>query len=96
MLRNINDLLGFRIAAKDGDIGTVKDFYFDDETWTIRYLIVKTGPWFSREVLIAPEAVTDHSWEADAVDKSKYALSAYDQAEYRKHVIRFNQPADIL
>lgn len=65
MLRNINDLLGFRIAAKDGDIGTVKDFYFDDEMWTVRYLIVKTGPWFSREVLISPEAVTDHSWEAD-------------------------------
>ena len=63
MLRNINDLLGFRIAAKDGDIGTVKDFYFDDETWTVRYLIVKTGPWFSREVLISPEAVIDHSWE---------------------------------
>jgi sporulation protein YlmC with PRC-barrel domain len=64
MLRNIKDLLGFRIAAKDGDIGIVKDFYFDDETWTIRYLIVKTGAWLSREVLIAPEAVIDHSWEA--------------------------------
>jgi uncharacterized protein YrrD len=63
MLRNIKDLLGFRIAAKDGDIGTVKDFYFDDKTWTVRYLIVKTGAWFSREVLISPEAVIDHSWE---------------------------------
>ncbi len=63
MLRNINDLFGFRIAAKDGEIGTVKDFYFDDETWTIRYLIVKTGAWLSREVLIAPEAVIDHNWE---------------------------------
>jgi len=36
--RQIKDLLGFRIAAKDGDIGMVKDFYFDDETWTVRYL----------------------------------------------------------
>jgi uncharacterized protein YrrD len=63
MLRNIKDVLGFRIAAKDGDIGTVKDFYFDDKTWTVRYLIVKTGAWFSREVLISPEAVIDHSWE---------------------------------
>ena len=64
MLRNINDLQGFRITAKDEDIGTVKDFYFDDETWTVRYLIVKTGPWFSREVLISPASVTDHSWQA--------------------------------
>jgi uncharacterized protein YrrD len=64
MLRNIKDLLGFRIAAKDGDIGMVKDFYFDDESWTVRYLIVQTGDWLSREVLISPEAVIDHSWEA--------------------------------
>src|ERR1700722_4174524 len=64
MLRNIKDLLGFRIAAKDGDIGTINDFYFDDETWDVRYLIVKTGPWSSREVLISPQVVTDHSWEA--------------------------------
>ena len=65
MLRNTKDLIGFRIAAKDGDIGRVKDFYFDDETWTIRYLIVKTGDWLStREVLIAPEAITDYSWES--------------------------------
>jgi hypothetical protein len=62
MLRNIKDLIGFRIAAKDGDIGRVKNFYFDDETWTIRYPIVKTGDWLStREVLIAPEALTDYS-----------------------------------
>ena len=64
MLRNINDLQGFRITAKEEDIGTVKDFYFDDETWTVRYLIVKTGPWFSREVLISPASVTGHSWQA--------------------------------
>ncbi|HXD76246.1 MAG TPA: PRC-barrel domain-containing protein [Puia sp.] len=63
MLRNIKDLLGFRIAAKDDEIGLVKDFYFDDETWTIRYLIVKTGPWFSREVLLSPEIVIDHKWD---------------------------------
>jgi sporulation protein YlmC with PRC-barrel domain len=64
MLRNIKDLLGFSIAAKDGDIGLVRDFYFDDETWTIRYLVVKTGAWLSREVLISPQAVIDAHWEA--------------------------------
>ncbi len=63
MLRNINDLLGFRIAATDGEIGTVKDFYFDDETWTVRYLIVKTALWFSREVLISPDSIVHYNWE---------------------------------
>jgi len=43
------------IRATDGEIGEVYDFFFDDETWTIRYLVVDTGKWFSgRRVLISP------------------------------------------
>ena len=42
------------MQATDGEIGEVVDFYFDDETWTIRYLVVKTGNWLSgRKVLIS-------------------------------------------
>jgi len=58
MERNINSLLEYSIEATDGEIGKVEDFYFDDRTWDIRYLIVKTGNWLSdRKVLIAPSAV---------------------------------------
>ena len=54
MERNINSLIGYRMQATDGEIGEVVDFYFDDETWTIRYLVVKTGNWLSgRKVLIS-------------------------------------------
>lgn len=60
MKRNINNLIGSHIAAIDGEIGKVKDFYFDDETWTIRYLIVETGNWlFGRKVLIATSALIE-------------------------------------
>jgi len=55
MLRNITELRGYTILATDGHIGTVDDFYFDDEDWTIRYLVVDTGGWLSgRKVLISP------------------------------------------
>ena len=47
MKRDINSLIGFKIAATDGELGTVKDFYFDDHSWTIRYLIVETGTWLN-------------------------------------------------
>jgi sporulation protein YlmC with PRC-barrel domain len=64
MERNINSLTGYSIAATDGDIGQLEEFYFDDETWTIRYLIVKTGSWLSgREVLIATKALLHKSWQ---------------------------------
>jgi hypothetical protein len=64
MLRNVNDLRGFKIQATDGMIGEVDDLYFDDENWAIRYLIVDTGGWLSgRKVLISPYAMGQPSWE---------------------------------
>jgi hypothetical protein len=42
MLRNSKDLEGCSIGATDGTIGEVKDLYFDDEAWVIRYLVVGT------------------------------------------------------
>ncbi|MFT7030674.1 MAG: hypothetical protein ACJA2C_002072 [Marinoscillum sp.] len=64
MKRNIESLIGFTLSATDGEIGKVIEFYFDDETWTIRYLIVDTGNWLSgRVVLISPEALLEPDWE---------------------------------
>ena len=64
MHRNIKSLTGFTMGATDGEIGKVKEFYFDDHTWTIRYLIVETGSWLNnRKVLIAPEALLKPDWE---------------------------------
>jgi uncharacterized protein YrrD len=45
MLANTTHLKGLMIRAKDGELGTVDQFYFDDETWAIRYLAVETGGW---------------------------------------------------
>ncbi len=46
------------MKAIDGHIGTVDEFYFEDTTWVIRYIILKTGNWFLyRKVLIAPQAI---------------------------------------
>jgi uncharacterized protein YrrD len=64
MKRNIKNLIGYTIGTTDGEIGKVKEFYFDDRSWTIRYLIVETGSWLSgRKVLISPEAVLEPYWE---------------------------------
>jgi hypothetical protein len=63
MLRNTNDLQGYAIQATDGPIGHVKDFYFDDHSWVIRYLVVDTGTWLSsREVLVSPMALGQPHW----------------------------------
>ena len=55
---SVKDLKGYAIGATDGDLGTLDDFYFDDESWTIRYLVAETGNWLlNRKVLISPFAL---------------------------------------
>jgi len=57
MLFSLQSLIGYPVRATDGDMGNVDEFYFDDEAWTIRYIIVETGNWLSgRKVLISPVA----------------------------------------
>ena len=58
MLNVVSSLKGFDIQAKDGGLGTVSDFLFDDSTWKVRWLVVDTGKWLTgRKVLIHPSAV---------------------------------------
>jgi len=63
MLRSVKDMQAYTIRATDGTIGHVKDLYFDDEAWVVRYLIVDTGGWLSnRKVLISPFAIGHPDW----------------------------------
>lgn len=69
MLRPSKDLQDLAIVARDDvnhdAIGDVKDLFFDDEAWAIRYLVVDTGSWlFSRKVLISPIAAGKPDWTA--------------------------------
>src|SRR5438874_6504231 len=58
MLRSADKLAGYKLGAVDGDFGKVKDFYFDDQTWTVRYLVDDTGGWLpGLQVLVSPFAV---------------------------------------
>jgi hypothetical protein len=63
VLHSLKDLEGYTIGAIDGAVGHVKDFYFDDLAWTLRYLVVETGSWLShRRVLISPHAINQPDW----------------------------------
>lgn len=65
MLRNVKSLEGFSIGATDGTIGKVKDFYFDDQAWVVRYVVASTGSWLDgRDVLLSPYSVGAPGWAA--------------------------------
>ena len=64
MLRSINDLHGLVAEGIDGSIGQINDLYFDDQAWTIRFLVVETGAWLEgRKVLISPVATGEPDWD---------------------------------
>jgi hypothetical protein len=57
MLQSIKQLYGDKLGASDGEIGHVKDFYFEDQHWAVRYVVADTGSWLTgRQVLISPHA----------------------------------------
>lgn len=59
MLHSVKTLKSYSIGAMDGHIGRVRDAYFDDQRWGIRYVVVDTGHWLpGRCVLISPRSLT--------------------------------------
>ncbi|MEO6875541.1 MAG: PRC-barrel domain-containing protein [Opitutaceae bacterium] len=58
MLIPAKNLKGYTLLSRDGEIGSVREFYFDDQHWTIRYLVADTAGWLTgRQVLLSPYAL---------------------------------------
>lgn len=73
-LRSCESVIGHRIHANDGDMGHVQSMLVDEESWAIRYLVVKTGSWWGNhaliapdQVLIAPDWLTEINWQDSTV-----------------------------
>lgn len=62
-LRSVREVSGYHIGAEDGDVGHVEDFILDDESWTLRYVVVDTRNWLpGRKVLVSPSWVEGVDW----------------------------------
>jgi uncharacterized protein YrrD len=62
-LRSTREVIGYRIQARDGEIGHVQDLIVDDELWYLRYLLIDTRNWLpGRKVLVAPAWAEQVSW----------------------------------
>jgi hypothetical protein len=58
MLKTLQSLRDFTLSAIDGEIGAVRDVFFDQEFWTVRYLVVNTSSWLlGRNVLLVPRSL---------------------------------------
>jgi hypothetical protein len=63
MIRSAKSLKTLELRARDGVLGKVKDLYFDDRHWILRYVVVETGTWLnSRKVLISTSVIDAADW----------------------------------
>jgi uncharacterized protein YrrD len=67
-MRTIRQLYGKTLAASDGEVGHIQDFYFNDQQWAVRYVIVDTGSWLpGRQVLLSPHAFRNLDQKEDSL-----------------------------
>jgi len=58
MLFAVSALRNCPVRASDGDIGSARDFLFDDKNWKIRWMEIDAGHWLpGRRVLVHPCAI---------------------------------------
>jgi uncharacterized protein YrrD len=63
-LRSTAEVTGYHLHASDGEVGHVDDFILDDETWSIRYLVVATKNWWpGKKVLLSPKWIDSVRWD---------------------------------
>lgn len=100
MLRSANYIIDrFKLLALDGEIGKVKDFYFQDIFWNIRYLVADTGSWLNEQlVLISPAALSgkpDWASETLPVDLTKEKIENSPPVDKHKPISAQHE-SDIL
>ena len=91
MIENAKQLYGKRLGARDGDIGRVKDIYFDDLHWVVRYVVADTGSWLSgRQVLLSPRAfgALEKDDEALLIDLTRKQIENSPSIETHRPVSR--------
>jgi hypothetical protein len=63
MLHDLKEMIGASVLATDGEMGIIRNFLFDDRSWTVRYLVVQVGTWYKRRDVVLPiEAVERSDW----------------------------------
>ena len=70
MLHLAHKIRGTAVRSRDGEIGTLDDFLFEQSRWAVRYLVVTTGAWLGgRRVLLSPMAV-EGPWDRSGISLS--------------------------
>jgi hypothetical protein len=86
MLRSLKDYQTYSIHAKDGDIGSIYSFLFDDQTWIVRYFVLDIGKWLEdKRVLIPPVNFIDSNWQNKTINLNLKKNQIENSPEITEH-----------
>ena len=63
-LLRTHELCGYLISGQGSQTGHIDDYIFDDQNWSIRYLVIESGAWGQPTWLVAPPADVRLDWRA--------------------------------
>jgi hypothetical protein len=70
MLHLAKKVIGAPVRGTDGNIGTLADYFFEEDRWTIRYLLIDAAEGFKgKRVLVSPMAVRT-AWGVSGIELS--------------------------
>jgi len=82
-LRSFEEIARYHIHARDGEIGHVEDFIFEENDWKVRYLVVDTQNWWpGRRILIAPRSIRGIDWTDNLVNLKVDRQTVKDSPAY--------------
>jgi hypothetical protein len=66
-LRSADEVIKYQIQARDDQVGHVDDLILEEETWTVRYLVVNTRKLLpGKKVLIPPKWIERIDWSTES------------------------------
>jgi PRC-barrel domain len=80
MFRSLENLIGYRIAAVSGDIGTAEDFRFTDDDWCLRSIVVAVGGWLGRRPVLLAIGLIDRITD----EKRELVVKITQEADYAR------------
>ncbi len=86
-LRSAKEVEGYRIRARDEEIGHVEDYIVDDETWVLRWLVIDTRNWLpGRKVLVSPRWAESIRWGERIVEVDLASEQIRQSPRYEPHL----------
>ena len=82
-LRSANELAGYHVKARGGEVGHVEDLLLDDDLSRILFLVIQVKGWlFGKKVLAGPSLIANVDWATSIIQVNANRQALKSAQEY--------------